>query len=47
MDTANMLELAKLYHSMGDTQKAKEIMLSTHSEISHEASRQSQTILIL
>ena len=33
MDNANMLELAKLYHSMGDTEKAKEIMCSTHREM--------------
>jgi hypothetical protein len=34
LDTANMLELAKLYHSMGDTKKTKEIMCSTlHSEM--------------
>jgi hypothetical protein len=33
MDTTNMLELAKLYHSMGDTKRDKEIMHSTHSEM--------------
>jgi hypothetical protein len=26
MNAANMVELAKLYHSMGDSKKAKEII---------------------
>jgi hypothetical protein len=33
MDTTNMLELADLYLCMGDTQKAKEIIHSTHCEM--------------